>query len=80
MASLRAFTISGFYLLMIFMVVSAPFVLSFPPFGQEVKGVFPDGKIQKEGKRSINEESEESARQIPTGPDPLHHNHLPKMP
>ncbi|OIS97099.1 PREDICTED: CLAVATA3/ESR (CLE)-related protein 40 [Nicotiana attenuata] len=83
MASLRTFTMSLFYALVIFMVVSAPFVLGFPPFGQEVKGVFPDVKIQKEGKRSINKETskeEESARQIPTGPDPLHHNHLPKIP
>ncbi|XP_009788576.1 CLAVATA3/ESR (CLE)-related protein 40-like [Nicotiana tabacum] len=81
MAYLGAFTMSLFYVLMIFMAVSAPFVLGFPPFGQEVKGGFPDEKIQKEGKRSINNEvSEESARQIPTGPDPLHHNHLPKVP
>ncbi|TMW81282.1 hypothetical protein EJD97_010676 [Solanum chilense] len=75
MVSLRTFAVT----MLIFLVVFAPFVLSFHQFSQQVKVDFPDKENQEEMKKMGTEE--DSARQIPTGPDPLHHNrHHPSKP
>ncbi|KAK6802933.1 hypothetical protein RDI58_000717 [Solanum bulbocastanum] len=75
MVSLRTFTVT----LLIFLVVFAPIVLSFYQFSQQEKGGFPDEENQRERKKIGTEE--DCARQIPTGPDPLHHNrHHPSKP
>nr|GMD67393.1 protein CLAVATA 3-like isoform X1 [Ipomoea batatas] len=80
--------VTGFAILVMFLVgVSPPFVLSSRPCKSfqhsqavaEEEMMVAQSQLQ-EWNRKEGGFVEESAREVPTGPDPLHHNNKPTRP
>ncbi|XP_044478541.1 CLAVATA3/ESR (CLE)-related protein 40 [Mangifera indica] len=68
--------------LLIIMVITAPFVHSSRSYGgiEPARDTSMPTKVIFVKSLGINGDNQQSARQVPTGPDPLHHNGSPARP